>query len=187
MKKVIIGLLALALIAGIALMLVKRNPSGAVKDHKNATYVIDGQLVMLDDGTAETPAAPGSASMVRTRYFGNELVTDLNSDGRDDVAFILTQETGGSGIFYYAVAALNTPEGYIGSDGYFLGDRIAPQATNLSGNPRHVGVVVFNYADRRADEPLTAQPSIGESAYLKLDTESMQWGIVMPDFEGESR
>jgi len=34
---------------------------------------------------------------------------------------------------------------------------------------------------------MTAQPSIGKSVYLKLDPDSLQWGIVMPDFEGEAR
>lgn len=155
-------------------------------DPKNAEYIIEGQRVKLENGIAETEAAPGSASKIITRYFGNELKTDLNGDGREDIAFILTQERGGSGTFFYAVAVLNTDLGYVGSDGYLLGDRIAPQSTNISQNPRHKYVVVFNYADRSYGEPMTAQPSIGKSVYLKLDPRTMQWGIVVPDFEGES-
>lgn len=161
--------------------------TGVARDYKSATYVIEGQKVALADGVAETEAAPGSASRVITRYFGNELKTDLNGDGREDVVFLLTQERGGSGVFFYAVAALNTEDGYIGSDGYLLGDRIAPQTTTLSPNPRHVSVMVVNYADRGSEEPMTASPSVGKSAYLKLDSKTMQWGIVLPDFEGESR
>ena len=99
----------------------------------------------------------------------------------------MTQEQGGSGTFFYAVAALNTERGYVGSDGYFLGDRIAPQSTNESPNPRHVDVIVVNYADRAPGEPMTAAPSVGKSAYLKIDPEAMQWAVVEPDFEGESR
>lgn len=157
-----------------------------VSDFKNAQYLIDGQVVVLKDGRAETEVAPGSASMTVTQYFGNELITDLDGDGDEDIAFILTQTSGGSGTFYYAVSALNTQDGYIGSDGYLLGDRIAPQSTNVSQNPRHKNVVVFNYADRAIDEPMTAQPSVGKSIYLKLDPVSMRWGIVEPNFEGES-
>lgn len=156
-------------------------------DYKDAEYIIEGQRVQLVDGVAEVEAAPGSATKVVTRYFGNELVTDLDGDGRQDVAFILTQDRGGSGTFYYAVAALNTERGYLGSDGYLLGDRIAPQSTDPSPNPKHKYVVVFNYADRAPGEPMTASPSVGTSAYLKIDPQSRQWGIVMPDFEGESR
>jgi hypothetical protein len=155
-------------------------------DYKNTTFLIEGVPVTLKNGAASTPAAPGSASTVETKYFGNELATDLNGDGREDVAFIVTQSGGGSGTFYYAVAAIKTEEGYVGSDGYLLGDRIAPQSTNLSQNLRHQRVVVFNYADRNVDEPMTTSPSIGKSAYLKIDPDTLRWGIVIPDFEGES-
>jgi hypothetical protein len=158
-----------------------------VSDYKNTAYLIDGTPVMLRDGISETEVAADAAAKTITRYFGNELKTDLDGDGREDVVFLVTQEMGGSGVFYYAVAALNTEAGYIGSDGYLLGDRIAPQSVDLSLNPRHKYVVVVNYADRLPGEPMTAQPSLGQSAYLKLDTENMMWGIVEPDFEGESR
>lgn len=163
----------------------KQAPTAA--SHKDAAYRIEGSAVQLKDGVAEVEAAPGSASMITTRYFGNEYKTDLNGDDREDVVFFLTQETGGSGVFYYVVAALNTERGYVGSDGYLLGDRIAPQAIHASPNPRHVGVIVANYAERAPGEPMSASPSIGKSAYLKLDEASMLWGIVEPDFEGESR
>lgn len=159
----------------------------AVADYKDSTYRIDGVSVQLKDGLAESEVAPGSASMVTTRYFGNDYVVDLNNDGREDVVFLLTQETGGSGIFYYVVAALNTERGYVGSDGYLLGDRIAPQTIEISPNPRHKDVIVANYVERAVGEPMGVQPSVGQSAYLKLDTENMMWGIVEPDFEGESR
>lgn len=144
-----------------------------VSDYKTAEYVIEGQKVKLGEGG--------------TTYFGNEIKTDLDGDGREDVAFIITQNSGGSGTFYYAVAALNTNKGYVGSDGYLLGDRIAPQSSNVSMNPKHKYVVVFNYADRAPGEPMTARASVGKSAYLKLDTSTMMWGIVEPNFEGESR
>jgi hypothetical protein len=159
----------------------------ATGDYKDAEYRVDGAIVKLSDGIAEVEAAPGSASKITTRYFGNNLEIDLNDDGRKDVVFLLTQETGGSGTFYYAVAALNTERGYIGSDAYLLGDRIAPQTIEMSPNPRHVNVVVVNYADRAAEAAMTTAPDQGKSVYLKLDISSMQWGIVEPNFEGESR
>lgn len=136
-------------------------------DPKNVKYIIDGK-------------------QVEGRYFGNEYKTDLNNDGREDVVSLITQDPGGSGIFYYVVAAIKTDGGYIGSDGYFLGDRIAPQTIEISKNPRHKNVIVVNYADRSAGEPMTTQPTISKSIYLKLDAENMMWGIVEPDFEGES-
>ena len=156
-------------------------------DYKSAEYVIEGERIKLSNGFAEAQTPPGSASRTVTRYFGNELKTDVNGDGREDVVFLLTQQRGGSGTFFYAVAALNTQAGYVGSDGYLLGDRIAPQSTVESPNPRHVNVIVVNYADRRPNEPVTAPPTVNKSVYLKMNAETVRWGIVVPDFEGESR
>lgn len=175
------------LLTGLFFYINKGTQEVASSDPKNAEYMIDGQRAKLKNGIAETETATSSVSKIITSYFGNELKTDLNGDGREDVAFILTQERVDSGTFFYAVAALNTDQGYIGSDGYLLGDRIAPQSTNLSPNPRQKYVVVFNYADRAPGEPMTTRPSIGKSVYLKLDPATMQWGIVIPNFEGETR
>lgn len=162
-------------------------PAVVQRDYKNISYSIDGHRVLLSNGVAEEAAAPGSAAKITTRYFGNELKTDLDGDGVEDVVFLLTQEGGGSGTFFYVVGAVKTDQGYVGTDGYLLGDRIAPQTTEVSQNARHQRVIVVNYADRAPGEPMTAQPSVGKSAYLKLDPANMRWGIVAPDFEGESR
>jgi hypothetical protein len=156
-------------------------------EYRNAEYTIEKQRIKLADGLAETAPSPGSASRVVTRYFGNELKTDLNGDGREDVVFLLTQQRGGSGTFFYVTAALNTKAGYLGSDGYLLGDRIAPQTIEVSRKTRHKDVVVVHYRDRGPGEPMTAQPSVGKSVYLKLDAGAVRWGVVVPDFEGESR
>jgi heat shock protein HslJ len=151
-------------------------------DHKNAEYVIAGKPVTLVDGVAEVEAAPGSAARVVTRYFGNELRKDLNGDGGLDVVFLLTQETGGSGTFFYVVAALATDQGYVGSHGVLLGDRIAPQTTESGrGN-----IVVVNYADRAPGEPFSTPPSLGKSIWLLLDPGTLQFGEVAQDFEGEA-
>lgn len=153
---------------------------------KDATYVIDGQSVTLSNGLSETPAAPGSASKVVTQYFGNEVTHDFNGDGRLDSAFILTQNTGGSGTFYYVVAALNMPNGYVGSSGLLLGDRIAPQTTEMSQDPSSPNVIVVNYADRAPGESFVVAPSVGKSVWLKLDPKTMQFGEVVQNFEGEA-
>jgi hypothetical protein len=60
-------------------------------------YTIDGERVLLANGVAEREAAPGSATTVVTRYFGNEVEGDLDGDGILDIAFLLTQDGGGSG------------------------------------------------------------------------------------------
>lgn len=157
-----------------------------VSDYKNTTYRIDAEPVTLVDGFAEKEILSDSASMITTRYFGNEVRTDLNDDGREDVVFLLTQDAGGSGIFYYVVAALNTEAGWVGSEAFLLGDRIAPQTTEISREPNHKNVIVVNYADRAADEPMSTPPSIGKSVWLKLDVDSMTFGTVEQNFSGEA-
>lgn len=186
-RKFFLGVIIL-IIVGLGWFLFRPSPSeeNISSDYMNITYTIEGMQVKLTNGFSETPVAPGSASMVTTRYFGNEIKTDLNGDGREDVAFIVTHDTGGSGTFYYAVAAVNTPNGYVGSDGYLLGDRIAPQSTTVSPDVNQKYVVVFNYAERASGEPMTAEPSVGKSAYLKLDPETMQWGVVLSPEERQS-
>ena len=151
-------------------------------DHKNIEYSIGGRSVRLVDGLAEAPAAPGSATRIVTRYFGNEVRGDLNGDGREDVAFLLTQEPGGSGTFFYAVAALDLPSGLVGTEGALLGDRIAPQTTELRAD----GIVVVNFADRAPGESLSTTPSVGKTILLKLSPTAMRFGEVVQDFEGEA-
>jgi heat shock protein HslJ len=151
-------------------------------DHRNIAYSIGGQTVRLVDGVAEAAAAPGSAANIVTRYFGNEVRGDLNADGREDVAFLLTQETGGSGTFFYAVAALDLPSGLVGSQGLLLGDRIAPQTAEL----REGGVVAVSYAGRAPGESFASPPSVGKTILLKLNATTMRLGEVAQEFEGEA-
>ncbi len=173
-SKIVIGLIlaALAIIILVALAgMYKFNfsnkdiymQSGGRLDSKDATYMIDGQPITLKNGLAETEITPDSASKLVTRYFGNDAMGDLNGDGKDDKAFLLTHETGGSGTFYYIAVALAGDSGYQGLNALLLGDRIAPQTTEIKD-----GKVIVNYADRRADEPMTASPSIGVSKYFQV-------------------
>jgi hypothetical protein len=131
--------------------------------HKDVSYEIEDRRITLVNGLSDIPAAPGSASKITTRYFGNEAVGDLNGDGTPDIAFLVTQNSGGSGTLFYVVAALKSGDGYIGTNGVLLGDRIAPQATEFRD-----GSLSVNYADRKAGEPMTTAPSVGVSKYLKV-------------------
>ncbi len=129
----------------------------------NVTYIIDGQPVTLRDGFSEVEIVPGSASKTVTSYFGNDATGDLNGDGVSDVGFILTQRSGGSGAFYYAAAALKISDGYRGTNTVLLGDRIAPQTTEIKNQQ-----LIINYADRAKGEPMTTSPSVGVSKYFKV-------------------
>lgn len=148
----------------------------------DAVYTINGEKVTLVNGISETEIASESVSKIVTKYFGNEISHDFDADGIADTAFILTQDAGGSGTFYYVVARLNKINGPVGSAGVFLGDRIAPQNITIAKN----NIIVVNYADRAKDEDFTVAPSVGKSIYLLLDPKTMQFGEVVQDFEGEA-
>ena len=175
MKKfIVVGIIVVALLAVFACFYPVHAPTKNVTDVlkivtttpasiKNVTYIIDGQSITLVNGLAESEAAPGSAEKQTTKYFGNEATGDLNGDGKADVAFLLTQNNGGSGTFYYVVVALKTDNGYQGINAILLGDRVAPQTTEIKD-----GQVIVNYADRKADESFAVQPSVGVSKYLKI-------------------
>jgi hypothetical protein len=136
--------------------------------YKNISYQIEGQQVTLKNGVVETEIVPGSASKSVTTYFGNEVFADFNEDGLQDVAFLLTQNNGGSGTFYYVVAAIKTADGHLGTNAILLGDRIAPQTTEFSN-----GEIIVNYADRKAGEAMTIQPSLGISRYFKVGEDEL--------------
>jgi hypothetical protein len=129
---------------------------------RDAIYTIDNSPVALQNGYLSVPvAADQPDTRIVTRYFGNEAEGDLNDDGVPDVGAIITQEPGGSGTFFYAVAAIKTPNGYRGTNAVLLGDRIAPQTLSIEN-----GLLTVNYADRKPDEPMVAKPSVAVSKRL---------------------
>ncbi|PIT93252.1 MAG: hypothetical protein COU06_00960 [Candidatus Harrisonbacteria bacterium CG10_big_fil_rev_8_21_14_0_10_38_8] len=179
-------ILAVVVALGITILVSsssKKDPVTPVENQaispKDATYIIDGKPVTLTDGTSIVPTPFGSDSYMTTQYFGNEVELDLNKDGRVDTAFILTQTDGGASVFYYVVASLNTKNGYIGSNALLLGDRVAPQTTEVYKD----SMIVVNYTDRNEGEGFTIDPSLGKSIYLILDSETNQFIEVSKDLD----
>jgi hypothetical protein len=167
MKRAYLTVAAILLLLGIGgiVLFLHHRPKNVqppvIPDFKNATFIINDSPVRFVGGYAESEETPGSASKTVIQYFGNEAMGDLNGDGVDDVAFLLTQNGGGSGTFYYAVVALKTSDGYQGTNAILLGDRIAPQTTGITS-----GRVVVNYAEREPTDPMTSPPTVGTSKFL---------------------
>lgn len=170
-KKTLLVIAALIILGGIGYFIFQqksepKQPEIIEKtalDPKNCTYVIEEENITLKDGYAEEEVAQDFASKIVTQYFGNEVKGDFNGDSLPDVAFILTQEPGGTGVFFYAAVALGSDDGCKGINAVFLGDRIAPQTTEFRN-----GEIIVNYAERKPDEPFAADPSVGVSKYLKI-------------------
>ncbi len=140
-------------------------------DYRSGIYLVEGVPVKFLAGISEIEAVPGGAFKVVTRYFGNEVRGDFDGDKREDIVFLITQNSGGSGTFYYVVAALKADGGYIGTNAVFLGDRIAPQTTEYRD-----GRIIVNFATRKENEPMTAKPSIGVSKYLRVESGQLMEG-----------
>jgi len=167
MLKYFVALLILLAIGVAGFFTVTRYSSETeeigVQDYRKVTTVIDGDVIQL--GTRGTA------------YFGNESHGDINDDGIIDVGFIVTRDSGGSGTFYYAVAALWMSDGnYIGTNAVYLGDRIAPQTTDIRQS-----IFKVNYADRNKDEPFSTPPSTSVTAYLYYQDGELraEWPIYM--------
>jgi len=152
----------------------------SAEDYQDAEFVIDGQRVRLNDEVPDDAGETDGVMRTITRYFGNNAKGDLNGDGAPDLAFIVTQGGGGSGMFYYVVATIQNPDGtFSGMNGVYLGDRIAPMTTEISD-----GWLTVNYADRKSDEPMAATPSVGKSLYVRIVRGELV--EVEKDFEGEA-
>ena len=165
MKKIIILIMVVSavLVGGFFVLnsyIYNEKQAVVAADYREAEVVVEGERVKMDR----------EAAGVGIHYFGNEVRRDFNEDGKDDVVFLLTRDSGGSGTFYYVVAALTAGEGFVGSEAFFLGDRIAPQTTEFRD-----GMVIVNYADRPPGESFAARPSIGKSVRLILDPVALQF------------
>jgi len=147
--------------------------SAVAFDAMNSRFSLDGQTVVLRDGLSQVPAAPGSASSVTTRYLGKATRGDLTGDGKEDVAYFVTREGGGSGRFTYVVAAIAGTGGYKTTNAFPVGDRIEPQSLRI--NARELQV---NFLGRGRDEPMTAPPSRESALLLKVTLGGVLEGLM---------
>lgn len=132
-------------------------------DPLNTTYRIEGQPIALVNGHHESLAAPGSATRVKTALWKQPVFGDLDGDGDEDAALLLTQDPGGSGTFYYVAAAVNADGRHIGTDTVLLGDRIVATGIEIIN-----GRIAVNYTDRRPAEPMRATPSVSRTMALMV-------------------
>lgn len=171
MKKSII--LGAIIIVSIIVFFIAKNEFSTiyVSDDKqyfynetNSTFQIEGNTITLINGKSTTDSKSGATY----RYFGNSARGDLNGNKIPDLAFLVTRETSGSGIFYYAVVAIQENSGYRSIGTALIGDRIAPQTTEIKSN-----TLTINYADRKPDEPFSTKPSIGKSARFIISKDKL--------------
>lgn len=158
-----LALFVVALILFELLLTQQLSLSQKSQPQKNISYEIEGKSVLLHDGLAQTVIVPGSSSMNVTTYIGDEAYGDLDGDGRDDVAFFLTQDGGGSGTFYYLAVAYRAGEGYVGTNAIFLGDRIVTFPIEMNN-----GIIRVRYLERAPTQSFSSVPSIETVKLFKV-------------------
>ncbi len=144
-------------------------------DFRNSTFRIEGDKVTLQDGVA-VQLVPGSGSAMATvRYLGFEAKGDLDHDKKDDFAFLVTSDNGGTGTFYYVVAALDRGDIFRTTNAFFVGDRITPE--NLVINSSSGELQVY-FLDRKKGEPMTTKPSAPKVLLLKVNDKEILEGLM---------
>ena len=162
--------------------ILQQNGEIAVQNNPlNIAFTISGQNYTLANGKVEKEITPGSASKEVVAMFGEPVYGDLNGDGVPDAVMFITQNSGGSGTFFYVVEAINFNGVFKGTNAMLLGDRIAPQNINIID-----GQAVANFAERKAGELFTTQPSVGKSVWVYYDKKTGEIGELVQNFEGES-
>jgi hypothetical protein len=129
----------------------------------NAVYRIEKMTVQLVNGHAESKAAPGSASRIITQAIDEAVFGDLDGDGQVEAALFLSQDSGGSGTFFYVAAAQRADGRWRGTNAVFIGDRVAPEAIHIGD-----GVIIVQYLDRRPEDPMTVAPSVAKTLEIEL-------------------
>jgi len=159
-KKIMAGIIAVAgiiMVAGIGWQFYgpkghnqgKNDEQVANKlSPRNCQFIVENQVVTLVDGKEETVSLYGAETQT-TEIYGDPISGDLNSDGKDDYAAIITQKTANDvGVYYYAAVALADEEkGVIaGTVAVPLGDRIVVKDTAIVNQAFRV-----NYLDWKTD------------------------------------
>ena len=157
---------------------IKTTLPAITNDVRNTTYTLEGATARLENGKAVITNTEGTTTV---QLFGEPVYADFNKDGVNDAALMLTKNDGGSGTFFYAVLAISKNGLYYPTNALLLGDRIAPQTITITD-----GRAVYNYAERKATDPMTTPPSIGKSLYINYDAQSGQIGELAQGFEGEA-
>jgi hypothetical protein len=140
---------------------------------KNAEYQgIYPEAVKLTDGRYEgEPFVEGGASRPTVTFIQPYAAGELDSDGVDDAAVLLVEDSGGSGTFVYLAAVLNRdgkPENVATT---LLGDRA--QVEELTIESGQIGVKMLTHGP---DDPMCCPSQELQATYTLEDGELVKQG-----------
>lgn len=135
-KFIIPGLIVILIIGGFF-----EQRSGSVYQSKVSNINIPMMAAVIK-------AVPKSSE----QYFGNEAFGDLNSDGKDDVAFVTSRADNERGMLYYLLVSVRTDQGHAGSNLIFLGDKVEPKIMVIEN-----GIIDIGYIDHSIKNATSTQ------------------------------
>lgn len=133
----------------------------------NLVVTIGDRTFTMFNGFAAQEAVSGSAAQNTVRIIGEPAPGDANRDGYRDAALLIENDLGGNGRFYYAVLAVDENGSYRATNALLMGDRIAPRTVDFLD-----WHFVYNYLARQSGEPMTADPSVTQSLWIRFDKAS---------------
>ena len=151
-------------VAGVVALAACQSADTTPVDAANATYTLDKNSVTLANGSFEQAVAPGSASKILAKLTDKRANADINGDGKQDAAVVVTYSGGGSGTFSYLAVLIGSGAGKgSATNAVLLGDRITVDAVRIDA-----GKVVVDMLDRKAGEPMATAPSVKVTRTFQL-------------------
>ena len=146
-------------------------------DPLNANYYIDGIVYTLINGSLEQQI-DDSDTLNKFKLTEFKASGDINKDGTDDTAVLLTNDAGENGVFYYIGILTSGPNAII-ENTYFLGDRIVVKSINfVDGN------FEVTYLDRDSETSFDQPPTIEIVGVTEIDMENNSFNFSCRDTAG---
>jgi len=160
---IVLGILVVAILAGYLFMggvgetdLTSEDKEVVFEngDVMNMVYMVEGGAFTIKNGVAEEKTNSMSGEAVEVKIFGEPAYGDLNGDGQDDTAVIISYKTA-KGEAYYAGAVISDKAGekIKGVGSLILAEDVLPKEIRIEE-----GRILVDYAVRAKgatkDEPL---------------------------------
>ena len=157
---------------------------------KNGIYsgVYEEPVTLIDGLYEGEPFVEGGASRP-TLLLVDELIVfgDLNSDGVDDAAVLLAENSGGSGVFTYVASVLNQAGQPVNTGAVLLGDR-----TQIKSMVVQQGQIVLEVVTQGPDDPMCCPTSKVRTTYALQNDQVVEVGaetlgaVSVQDLSGTS-
>ncbi|MFA5173266.1 MAG: hypothetical protein WC435_02635 [Candidatus Paceibacterota bacterium] len=140
MKKAL-GILLILLIAGAVGYYflnksgnLKGGETGEVIDPLNAVYKAEGGIFSMENGTAKEKVNSMSGEAAEVKIFGQPVFGDLNQDGKEEAAVIISYKNKKGEAFYAAAAVRDkNSQETKGTNALILGEGVVPKKILIEG------------------------------------------------------